>query len=264
MTMGEVGWVEPPSGSTVTAAALTRAALRHRNRLDPGVPVGFRLEGHRRHRPAILDEPELVRASGGHGLQPIAVDDGAMLLPVPEELNARIGIPARRELEHLHAGLEDRVQRGLPLVRRCCVSPACASQSRALSRRSATGSGWTPGGAHADRQQQARRDREPAGHPDGAGEVWREASGSERVLARRPRSTAPARGGAGRRRSAAGEREQRGDLAVLGYLALRLRRRGQVRLEPPRLVGRQRAERVRRGEILRRVGVRAGHVPRSK
>ena len=52
---------------------------------------------------------------GGHRLEPVAVHDGAVLLAVPEELDAGLGVAAGGELEELDAGLEDRVERGLPL-----------------------------------------------------------------------------------------------------------------------------------------------------
>ena len=53
-------------------------------------------------------------------------------------------------------------------------------------------------------------------------------------------------------------------IAVLRHLALRLGGRREERLEPLRLVGRERPQRVGGGELERRVVCRAGHVPRSK
>jgi hypothetical protein len=58
--------------------------------------------------------------------------------------------------------------------------------------------------------------------------------------------------------------QQRGHLAKLGDLALCFRRSGEVRLESPSLVGLQRPESVRGGEILGGVLVGMAHGPRSK
>ena len=239
MTMGEVGWAEPASGSTVTAAALTEPSVGHRNPLDLRVAVGFGLEGHRGHRPAVLDEPELVGPARRHRLEPVAVDDGAVLLAVPEELDAGVRIAAGGELEQLDAGLQDRVERRFPLGQpllglrqrpdrarpaRSRPPPAGPGPTPAHARGRPPGAGWPRAPSHGTRR--------PAGW---SSRSWRPGACAAAIARSSPRRSAPARArGAPRRARLASlaKRQQRGHLAVLRHLALRLRRRGEEGLEP--------------------------------
>jgi hypothetical protein len=195
------------------------------------------------------------------------VHDGELALPVPEQLKAGLGIAARGELEHLDAGLEDRVDGRLAL-RQLLLTPGEgrltlgqlgfdggeATAGRGQTRAQSDGEQQAGGQRHPDRRRLPRRDRRPGSAGQHSTHVL--ADSLQQALAKRRREV----GG----RLGSGQRQERRHLAVFVHLAPGLGRSRQERLEPARLVGRQRAERVGGGQIQRGVGRRAGHRSRSK
>src|SRR5215213_4093851 len=186
-------------------------------------PVRLRLERDRRHRFPVLDEPQLICLSWPDRFEAVAVDDGMVLCPVPEQLDARLRIAGGRELEQLDTGIEDRIERVLAL-HELIARPAKRLRlacELSLERRQPT-AGRHERGAKPQHEEQAGGERQPwtpwllwlaeAGHQTGA-QGWP------------------------RRRFAITEREQRSHLAILGHLALRIRRRCEKGFESPGLLG---------------------------
>ena len=187
--------------------------------------------------------------------------DGTILRAIPEELDAGLGIAGGGELEELDARLEDRVEGGLAL------GELLARLGQRLVPRGELGlDGGEPAPrrdqprAEADGDEQAGREREPRRPPSASAAGPRQ---RPRLAFADPRQDPLAQRVTGRRFLAA-QRQQSRHLAVLRHFALRLGGRREERLEPLRLVGRERTQRVGGGKVERRVVGRAGHVPRSK